>query len=86
MESVRNRLKKNLSKKCVINKHIKQQSKMTVNGVQKPFTNYDSYTIQQNGILLDKPSFFGFAVLELSKLLMYETYYTKLQPFFGQEK
>ena len=28
----------------------------------------------------------GFTVLELSKLLMYETYYDILQPYFGQEK
>ena len=29
--------------------------------------------------------YLGFAVLELSKLHMYETYYDKLQPYFGQE-
>ena len=30
---------------------------------------------------MDKPFYLGFAVLELSKLLMYETYYDKLQPY-----
>ena len=35
---------------------------------------------------MDKPIFQGFIVLELSKLLMYETYHDKLQPYFGQEK
>ena len=35
---------------------------------------------------MEKPIYLGFTVLELSKLLMYETYYDKLQPFFGQEK
>ena len=34
---------------------------------------------------MDKPIYLGFSVLELSKLLMYETYYDKLQPCFGQE-
>ena len=34
---------------------------------------------------MDKPIYLGFAVLDLSKLLMYETYYDKLQPYFGQE-
>ena len=34
---------------------------------------------------MDKPIFLGFAVLELSQLHMYETYYDKLQPYFGQE-
>ena len=32
-----------------------------------------------------KPVYFGFVVSELSKLLMYETYYDKLQPFFGEK-
>ena len=35
---------------------------------------------------MDKPIYLGFSVLELSELLMYETYYDKLQPYFGQEK
>ena len=35
---------------------------------------------------MDKPKFIGSAVLELSKLLMYDTYYDKLQPFFGRER
>ena len=34
---------------------------------------------------MDKPIYLGFAVLDLSKLLMYETYYEKLQPYFGLE-
>ena len=34
---------------------------------------------------MDKPIYLGFSVLELSKLLMYETYYDKFQPFFGEE-
>ena len=32
-----------------------------------------------------KPIYFGVAVLEFSKLHMYETYYDKLQYYFGQE-
>ena len=34
---------------------------------------------------MDKPIYLGFAVLELSKLHMFETYYENLQPYFGQE-
>ena len=34
---------------------------------------------------MDKTIYVGFAVLELSKLHMYETYYDKLQAYFGQE-
>ena len=34
---------------------------------------------------MDKPIYLGFSVLELSKLIMYGTYYDNLQPYFGQE-
>ena len=34
---------------------------------------------------MDKPIYLGFSVLELKILLMYETYYDKLQPYFGQK-
>ena len=63
----------------------KQQPKLTFNGIHKSYENCDSYTFKQNEVFKDKPSFLGFTVLELSNLLMYETYYDKLQPYFGQE-
>ena len=63
----------------------KQQSKLTFNGIHKSYKNCDSYTFKQNEVLMDKPIYLGFSVLELSKLLMYETSYDKLQPYFGQE-
>ena len=34
---------------------------------------------------MDKPIYLGFSVLELSKILLYETYYDRLQPYFGLE-
>ena len=34
---------------------------------------------------MDKPIYLGFSVLEFSKLIMYETYYDKLPPYFKQE-
>ena len=85
MENVRNRLKIKFIKKDDHRKIIKQQSKLTFNGIHKSYENYDSYTFKQNEVLMDKPIYLGFTVLELSKSLMYETYYDKLQPYFGQE-
>ena len=64
---------------------IKLQSKLIFNGIHKSYENCDSYTFKQNEILMDKPTYLGFFVLELNKLLMYETYYDKLQHYFGQE-
>ena len=85
MENVRNRLKIKFIKKDDHREIIKQQSKLTFNGIHKSYENCDSYTFKQNEVLMDKPIYLGFAVLELSKLHMYETYYDKLQTYFGQE-
>ena len=84
-ENVRNRLKIKFNKKDDHGEIIKQQSKLTFNGVHKSYDNCDSYTFKQNEVLMDKPIYLGFTVSELSKLLMYETYYDKLQPYFEQE-
>ena len=78
MENVRNRLEIKFIKKDNYRKIINQQSKLTFNGIHKSYENYNSYTFKQNEVLMDKPIYLGFSVLELSKLLMYETYYDKL--------
>ena len=72
MENVRNRIKVEFIKKDDTDKIIKQQCKLTFNGIHKSYENYDSYTFKQNEVLMDKPIYLGFSVLELSKLLMYE--------------
>ena len=85
LENIRNRLNLELIKKDNIKKLINQQSKLTFNGIQKSYKNYDSYTFKQNQVVMDKAIYVGFSSLELSKLHMYETYYGTLQPYFGQE-
>ena len=85
MENVRNRLKIKFIEKDDYREIIKHQSKLTFKGIHKSYENCDSYTHKQNEVLMDKPIYLGFSVLELSKLLMYETYYDILQPYFGQE-
>ena len=86
MEKVRNRCKIEFNNKDDTGINMEQESKLLCNGVHKYYTNYDSYAFKQIEVLLDKPDYLGFAKLELSKLLMYETYYDKLQPYFGQDK
>ena len=85
LENVWNRLNLELIKKGDIKKIIKQQSKLTFNGIRKSYENYDSFTFNKNEIVMDKAMYVGFAILELSKLHTYETYYDTLQPYFGQE-
>ena len=54
LENVRNRLELELIKKGDIKKIIKQHSKLTFNGIQKSYENYDSYTFKKNELVMDK--------------------------------
>ena len=54
MENVRNRLKIKFIKKDPY-RVIKQQSKLTFNGIHKSYENCDSYTFRQNEVLMYKP-------------------------------
>ena len=71
MENVRTRRKVKFIRKSGTDKIIKQQSKLTFNGIRKSYENYDSYTFKLNEMLMDKPIYLCFSVLELSKLSMY---------------
>ena len=85
MQNVRNKMEIVFFMKYEYEENIKYQSKLTVNGIHKSYENCDSYLFKKNEVLMYKPIYLGFSVLELSKLLMYETYYDELQPYFGME-
>ena len=86
MENVRTGCKIEIIERNQIVEIRKQQSKLTFDGIHKSYENCDSYLFKENEITMDKLIYLGFATLELSKLHMYETYYDKLQPYFGQDK
>ena len=85
MENVRNRLGIKFFTKDEIKEIIKHRSKLTFSGIHKSYEKCDSYVFKKSEVLMDKPIHLGFAVLELINLHMYETYYDKLQPYFGHE-
>ena len=64
LENIRNRLKTEFIKNYENDNIIKQQSKLTFNGIHKSYTNYRSYTFKQNEAAMDKPIYVGFAILE----------------------
>ena len=70
IENVRNRLKIKFVEKDDYREIMKRQSKLTFKGIHKSYENCDSYKFKQNEVLMDKPTYLGFPVLELSKLLM----------------
>ena len=86
MKNVHNRLKTKIIKKDDYTEKVKQQAKLTFTGNHKPYGNCDCCTLKQNEVLMDKPIYLGFSVLDLIKLLMYETFFDKFQPYFGQKK
>ena len=83
MEDVRNRIKVELVKNTDERKILKFQSRLDFKGIHKTYQDFDSYTFKSNFVKMEKPIYLGFCILELSKLLMYETYYDKLQKCFG---
>ena len=63
MENVRNRLEIKPIKKDNYREIIKQQSKITFNGLHKSYESCDDFTFKQNEVLMDKPIYLGFSVL-----------------------
>ena len=58
---------------------------MTFNGIHNSYEKCDSFSFKHNEDKMDKPNYLGSAIIQLSKLHMYETYYDKLLHYFGQE-
>ena len=83
MEDVRNRIKVEFVKNTNERKILRFQSRLDFDGIHKRYQDYDSYTFKSNVVKMEKPIYLGFCILELSKLLMYETNYDKLQKYFG---
>ena len=84
MENVRNRIMVKFFRPDD-ERQVKCQSKLSFNGIHKTYENYKSFIFKPREVKMDKPIYLGFSVLELSKLLMYETYYDTLQPYFGED-
>ena len=62
MENVKNRKNIEVMRKDDNEKTFEQQSKLSYNGIQISYTEYDSLTFKQNEVLMDKPICLGFAV------------------------
>ena len=62
LENVRNRLIIEPNKKNYFKKIIKQQSKLTFNGVHESYENCDSYTSKENEVVMDTAIYVGFAI------------------------
>ena len=84
MENVRDRTNLEFIDHSQIDQNIKRQSKLSFKGIMDHCSKFSVYKFDKEKTVFDKPIYLGFTVLELSKLLMYELYYNKLQPYWKQ--
>ena len=84
MENVRDRTNLEFIDHSQIDQIIKRQSKLSFKGIVDHYSKFSVYKFDKEKTVFDKPIYLGFTVLELSKLLMYEFYYNKLQPYWKQ--
>ena len=84
MENVRDRTNLEFIDHSQIDQIIKRQSKLSFKGIMDHYSKFCVYKFDKEKTVFDKPIYLGFTVLELSKLLMYEFYYNKLQPYWKQ--
>ena len=85
MENVRERTNLEFIPHTNIDQIIKRQSKLSFKGITNHYSEFSIYKFDKEKVIFDKPIYLGFSVLELSKLLMYEFYYHKLQPYYGDK-
>ena len=82
MENVRDRTNLEFIDQSQIDQIIKRQSKLSFKGIMDHYSKFSVYKFDKEKTVFDKPIYLGFTVLELSKQLMYEFYYNKLQPYW----
>ena len=85
MENVRDRTNLEFIPHTNIDQIIKSQSKLSFKGITNHYSEFSVYKFDKEKVIFDKPIYLGFSVLELSKLLMYEFYSHKLQPYYNNK-
>ena len=76
MEKVRERTSIEIIPHTGIDQIIKKQSTFSFEGMSQQYNDFSLYNYGKEKITIDKPTYSGFRVLELSKLLMYELFIT----------
>ena len=83
--NIRKRLHLELIDKSDTHRIINRQSKSSFDDKIAEYEKFSLYSFNKKSSKNSKPIYVGFSVLELSKLLMYEWCYDKMQPYFGED-
>ena len=82
-ENIRKRLNLDLIEKSDTHRILNRPSKLSFDDKIAEYEKFNLYSFNKESIKITKPVYVGFSVLELSKFLVYEWYYDKMQPYFG---
>ena len=85
IENIRKRLNLDLVDKSDTNRILKRQSKLSFGNKIAENEKFSLFSFNKESIKFIKPIYVGFSVLELSKLLMYEWFYDKMESNFGKD-
>ena len=85
IENIRKLLNLDLIHKSDIHRIINRQSKLSFDEKIAEYEKFNLYSFNKETIKFTKSIYVGFCVLELSKLLMYERYFDKMQPYFVED-
>ena len=85
IENIGKRLNLDLKDKSDIHRILNRQSKLSFDDKIAEYEKFNLYTFNKETIKFTKPIYVGFSVLDLSKLLMYEWSYDKMQPYFRED-
>ena len=83
IENVRERVNLEIITHTNNDQIIKRQSKLSFKEINMHYSTFSLNKFDKEKTVFDKPVYLGFCVLKLSKLLMYEFYYHKLQPYYN---
>ena len=85
IENIRERINLDFIPKDNKKEIINRQSKLSFKGIMMKLDEINVYKFNKECIEFSKPIYLGYTVLELSKLIMYEFYYDKFQPYWGED-
>ena len=85
IENIKKPLNLDLIDKSDTHRLLNRQSKLAFDDKIAEFEKFSLHSFNTESFENTKPIYVGIGVLDITKLLMYEWYYNKMQPYFGDD-